>query len=59
MTKGTGVEKLFSESGWGFVDLFGLGHMSGGFDEAAWGAKGLPASGSIKLRLTLEDVGVR
>jgi hypothetical protein len=32
--------------------------MSGGFDEAAWAAKGLPASGNMLLRLTVKDVGL-
>jgi hypothetical protein len=40
---------------WGSVDLFMLGPMSGGFDEAAWAAKGLPTIGSIRLRLTVKD----
>jgi hypothetical protein len=42
----------------GWRDFFGLGPMSGGFDEAAWAAKGLPTTGSLKLRLTVKDVGV-
>ena len=43
---------------WGWEDVFGVGVMSGGFDEAAWAAKGLPAEGSIALHLTVEDVGM-
>jgi hypothetical protein len=43
---------------WGFLDFFQLGAMVCGFDEAAWAAKGLPTSGSIKLRLTVKDVGM-
>jgi hypothetical protein len=46
-------------SSWSTPDFFKLGCMSGGFNEAAWAAKGLPASGSIKLRLTVKDVGVQ
>ena len=44
--------------GKGFDDFFRLGAMPGGFDEAAWVAKGLPTSGSIKLQLTVKDVGM-
>jgi hypothetical protein len=43
---------------WGPDDFFKLASMSGGFDEAAWAAKGLPASGNILLRLTVKDVGL-
>jgi hypothetical protein len=43
---------------WGWRDYFNLGAMSGGFDEAACAAKKLPTSGSIKLRLTVSDVGM-
>jgi hypothetical protein len=43
---------------WGWRDFFKLGPMSGGFDEAAWAAKRLPANGSIVLRLTVMDVGM-
>jgi hypothetical protein len=32
--------------------------MAGAFDEAAWAAKGLPASGNIVLQLTVADVGM-
>jgi hypothetical protein len=48
---------LFGPSN-GARDFFELGCMSGGFDEAAWAAKGLPASGTILLRLTVKDVRV-
>jgi hypothetical protein len=44
--------------GMGFDDFFRLGAMLGGFDEVAWVAKGLPTSGSIKLQLTVKDVGM-
>jgi hypothetical protein len=43
---------------WGWEDVFGVGAMSGGFDEAAWAAKKLPADGTITLHLTVEDVGM-
>ena len=43
---------------WGWRDYFRLGPMSGGFDEAAWAAKGLPKSGSITLQLTVNDAGM-
>jgi hypothetical protein len=42
--------------GWGY--FFGLGAMPGGFDDAAWAAKGLPTSGSVVLKLTVKDVGI-
>jgi hypothetical protein len=50
---------LFGEpvrDSWGCADFLGLGFMPGGFDEAAWAAKGLPGS-HIELRLTVKDVG--
>jgi hypothetical protein len=49
---------------WGWPDYFDLGPMSGGFDEAAWDdewpplSRRLPATGSIKLQLTVSDVGM-
>jgi hypothetical protein len=42
----------------GKFNFFRLGPMPGGFDEGMWAAKGLPASGSITLRLTVKDMGV-
>jgi hypothetical protein len=33
------------QSSWGYRDFFGVGAMSGGFDAAAWAAKGLPTEG--------------
>jgi hypothetical protein len=42
----------------GRLDLFELGAMSGGFDEAAWAAKVLPSAGTVGLMLTVKDVGV-
>jgi hypothetical protein len=33
-----GRRKLFSNQGWGGVDFFGVGYMSGGFDERVWAA---------------------
>jgi hypothetical protein len=32
-------------------DLFDLGAMAGGWDEAAWAARGLPVEGDLKLTL--------
>jgi hypothetical protein len=55
---GTRLFKTGSGGGWGVPDFFKVGCMPGGFDEAAWAAKGLPASGTIQLRLTVSDVGV-
>jgi hypothetical protein len=43
-------------TGRGLDDFFMVGRMCGGFDEAAWAAKGLPTSGSLlsqRLRLTV------
>jgi hypothetical protein len=39
---------------WGPSDAFGLGYMSGGWDEAAWAAAGLPSSGSLSFNLSLK-----
>jgi hypothetical protein len=47
-----------NESAWGRNDFFKLGPMAGGFDEVAWAAKGLPASGNIVLQLTVADIGM-
>jgi hypothetical protein len=42
----------------GFEDFFGLGPMAaGGWDEAAWAAKGLPTSGETLLQLHVHCVG--
>jgi hypothetical protein len=43
----------------GFVDFFKLGIMSagGGWDEAAWAAKGLPTSGELEITLHMLSVG--
>ena len=41
----------------GWSDFFGLGAMAGVFDEAAWAAKKLPATGS-QLCLYVSDVGM-
>jgi hypothetical protein len=45
--------------GRGCGDFFGLGLMSkgGGWDEAAWAAKGLPMSGLVELSLHMHSVG--
>ena len=37
-------------------DFFSLGAMSGGWDDAAWAAKGLPASGELVFTLTITSV---
>jgi hypothetical protein len=39
------------------TDLFEVGPMPGGWDEAAWAAKGLPASGTLPVKLTVSKVG--
>jgi hypothetical protein len=38
--------------GFGLVDVF-VGSMSGGWDEAAWAAAGLPAEGELRVTLTV------
>jgi hypothetical protein len=42
---------------WGFGDFFALGPLAGGWDEVAWAARGLPASGSLVLKLSMLKVG--
>jgi hypothetical protein len=63
VTASHGGTNVFSagDSARGFDDFFKLGFMSSGFDGGAWhcwAAKGMPAFVSIKLRLTVKDVGV-
>jgi hypothetical protein len=46
---------------WGNHDFFGIGVMSGGgavggWDEAAWAAKGLPTEGELEVQLTMQEV---
>jgi hypothetical protein len=48
-------------NGWGDDDIFGIGVMSGGgavggWDEAAWAAKGLPTEGELEVQLTMQEV---
>jgi len=38
-----------ARSWWGWHDFFDIGVMSGGWDEAAWAAKGLPTTGELVL----------
>jgi hypothetical protein len=42
---------------WGILDFFYVGPMEGGWDEAMWVSKGLPAAGSLVLRLSVCQVG--
>jgi hypothetical protein len=44
---------------YGYSDFFELGPMSagGGWDKAAWAAKGLPTSGELELTLHMHSVG--
>jgi hypothetical protein len=48
-----------SSTGYGFEDFLQLRFKSadGGWDEAAWAAKGLPVSGEIELSLHMHSVG--
>jgi hypothetical protein len=46
---------------WGYPDVFGLGVTAGGHTkdwdfDAAWAAKGLPASGQLPITLTVTRV---
>jgi len=41
---------------WGWLDVFGLGSLPSGWDEAAWASKGLPATGQLDLTLTITSV---
>jgi len=42
---------------WGRRDIFKLGPLPSGWDEAAWASKGLPATGQLDLTLTVTSVG--
>jgi hypothetical protein len=44
-------EMCFKEFDIGWHNVFHLGAMAGGWDEAAWAAKGLPVDGVLKLTL--------
>jgi len=48
---------LPGDRGYGYRDFFDLGTMAGGWDEAAWAAKGLPTSGQLAITLTIHGVG--
>ena len=48
---------LTSGECYGWPDFFSVGPMEGRWDEAAWAAKGLPADGSLVLRLSVCKVG--
>jgi hypothetical protein len=41
----------------GWANFFDLGPMAGGWDEAAWAAKGLPATGEVMVQLVVCSVG--
>jgi hypothetical protein len=41
----------------GCTDFFEVGHMAGGWDEAAWASKGLPATGTLPVKLTVSKLG--
>lgn len=47
---------IVGSTGRGFGDFFCLGAMAGGWDPAAWAAKGLPASGELPITLTVTQV---
>lgn len=49
-----GVRSRLATAGWGWSDFFSLGVMAGGWDEAAWAAKGLPTDGTLQLKLKVE-----
>ena len=47
---------LQHDEGYGSPDIFVGKPMAGGWDEAAWAAAGLPASGHVKVKLVVSDV---
>lgn len=54
LDKAVGAQSLTWSIHWGYSDAFRLGYMSGGWNEAAWAAAGLPASGSLSFNLDLK-----
>jgi hypothetical protein len=50
----SGVRDRLQTQGLGWLDFFDLGVMAGDWDEAAWATKGLPAHGSLQLKLKVE-----
>lgn len=54
----SGASKTLTDrKGWGWPDFFEVGTMSGGWDDAAWAANGLPAAGPLTLKLRITGVG--
>lgn len=47
---------VLRKAGWGFKNFFGTGYMEGGWDDAKWSSKGLPATGSLVLKLKVTKV---
>ena len=47
---------LTGYNGKGWRDYFSTGAMSGGWDEAAWAAKGLPTTGELQFTLSITSV---
>lgn len=47
---------LMGKESSGTDDLFQLGTMAGGWDEAAWAAEGLPPDGDLQLKLVVHHV---
>jgi hypothetical protein len=41
------------QSSWSWRRFFGVAAMAGGWDDAAWAAKGLPTSGKLTIKLTV------
>jgi hypothetical protein len=50
-------QRIASLSGWGHDDFFEIGTITGGWDDAVWAAKGLPAAGDITLMASITAVG--
>lgn len=44
-----GLLTLRGKHGRGFGNVFGVGHMAAGWDEAAWGSRGLPTAGFVAI----------
>lgn len=47
---------IFGSAMRGTRDVFSLEPMAGGWDEAAWAAKGLPTSGQLTIKLIVSDL---
>lgn len=51
------AKRIAAKSLYGHRDFFGLGCVRGGWDEAAWAAKGLPLTGELTFTMDISSVG--